>query len=51
MYIYIVWKKSISGWSKELIKAYKDNAAAQEYIQSFSSCSQYYLEIEKIKIY
>jgi hypothetical protein len=47
--VYIVWKTSVSGWSKEIIAIYKSEKLAHSYVERNSklwSMSQYSLSIE-----
>lgn len=50
MHIYIIWKKSISGWSKEIDCIFIKEKKAQEFVKKISGGTQYYFEIEKFKV-
>ena len=47
MYVFVVWKTSISGWSKEILAVFDSEKKAREYVQTLSGKSQYEFNIEK----
>ncbi|EPH61129.1 MULTISPECIES: hypothetical protein [Enterococcus] len=50
MYVFIVWKYSISGWSKEILEVFDSERKAREYVQTLSGKPQYEFNIQKILV-
>lgn len=50
MNVFIVWKTSISGWSKEMLVIFDNEKKAREYVQTLSGKSQYEFNIQRISV-
>lgn len=50
MFIFIIWKVSISGWTKEIFAVFDDEKKAREYIETLSGGTQHQFNIEKKKV-
>lgn len=47
MFVFIVWKISISGWNKEIEKIFSSEEKARERIKMLSGSGQFYYSFEK----